>query len=344
MKIIYKNLKDGEIKFRITKLDDLWYLSHIIEPGDLIKGRTERKLELGEKKKKVKKTVFLSIQVDKVAYSQNILRVGGIVKEGPEEVEIGSHHSFSIEEGTIATIIKEKWDRIILDKLGQATKEREDVLICTVDRENTTIAVLKAQGYDILTTLKGQVEKKGFKVEVKDFYAQVIELLKEYVERLKINRIIIGSPSIWKDAFMQRVPEELSKKIVYATCSTGERKGVNEVLKRDEVKRFLKEDRVALELRLVEDLLAEIKKGGKASYGIKDVKEKIEIGAVSALLVTDSFLKKEKEEGRYKEIDELLQLAEDTKSLIYIIKSEHEGGKKLDGLGGIAAILRYIVS
>jgi len=344
MKIIYKNLKDGEIKFRVTKLDDLWYLSHIIEPGDLIKGRTERKLELGEKKKKIKKTVFLSMQVDKTDYSQNILRVGGIIKEGPDEVEIGSHHSFSIEEGTIATIIKEKWDRIILDKLDQATKEREDVLICTVDRENATIAVLKAQGYDVLTTLKGQVEKKGFKEEVKDFYAQVIVLLQEYVARLKINRIIVGSPSIWKDAFMKRIPEELKSKIVYATCSTGERKGVGEVLKRDEVKNLLKEDRVALELRLVEDLLAEIKKAGKASYGVKDVNEKVQIGAVSILIVTDNFLKKQKEEGKYNEMDELLQLAEDTKSQIYIIKSEHEGGRKLDGLGGIAAFLRYAIS
>jgi len=243
MKIIYKNLKDGEIKFRITKLDDLWYLSHIIEPGDLIKGKTERKLELGEKGKKVKKTVFLSAEVDKVEYNQNVLRVGGIIKEGPEDVEIGSHHSFAVEEGTIATIIKEKWDRIILDKLEQATKEREDVLICTVDRENATIAVLKAQGYEVLTTLRGQVEKKGFKEDVKDFYAQVVALLKEYVSRLKINRVIVGTPGIWKDSFMQKIPEELRKIMANATCSTGEEKGVNEVLKRDEVRNMLIKNR-----------------------------------------------------------------------------------------------------
>jgi protein pelota len=344
MKIIHKNMKDGEIKFRITKLDDIWYLSHMIEPGDLLKGKTERKLEMGEKGKKVKKTVFLEIKVDKVEYNQNVLRVGGVVTQGPDEVEIGSHHSFAIEEGTIATIVKEKWDRVILDKLDQATKERQDVLICTVDRENATIAVLKAQGYEILTTLKGQVEKKGFKEDVKDFYAQVVELLQEYISRLKINRIIVGSPSIWKDTFMQRVPEELNKKIVNATCSTGEKKGVDEVLKRDEVRNLLKEDRVALEVKLVEDLLAEIQKQGKASYGIDDVKEKVNIGAVAILLITDDFLKKQKEENKYKEIDELMQLAEDTKSQIYIIKSSHEGGKKLDGLGGIGAILRYQVS
>jgi protein pelota len=343
MKIIHKNMKQGEIKFRVTQLDDLWYLSHIIEPGDFIKGKTERKLELGEKGKKVKKTLFLNVMVDKVEYSQNVLRVGGVIKEGPEDVELGSHHSFAVEEGTIATLIKEKWDRITMDKLEQATREREDVLICAVDRENATIAVLKSQGYDVLAELKGEVEKKGFKQDVKDFYSDVVDLIKEYAARLKVNRVIVGSPGIWKEALMKKVPEELKPRIAFATCSTGERKGISEVIQRDEIRNYLKEDRIALELRLVEDLLAEIKKSGKASYGIKDVKEKVNIGAVSALLVTDNFLKKEKEEGRYKEIDELLQLAEDTKAQIYIIKSGHEGGKKLDGLGGIAAILRYQV-
>jgi protein pelota len=36
-----------------------------------------------------------------------------------------------------------------------------------------------------------------------------------------------------------------------------------------------------------------------------------------------------------------MKTAEQTKAEIYIISSEHEGGKKLDGLGGMGAILRY---
>jgi protein pelota len=344
MKIIHKSIKNGELKFRITKPDDLWYLSHIIEPGDMLNGKTERKLELGDKGTKVKKTVFLKIKVDKIEYNQNVLRVGGIIVEAPEEVERGSHHSFAIEEGTIAEIVKLKWDRIALDKLDQAAHDREDILICAVDRENATIAVLKAQGYDVLTTLKGEVEKKAFKEDIKDFYADVANILKDYSSRLKISRIIVGTPSVWQESFRKRVPEEIKSKIVYALCSTGEKKGIDDIMKRDEVRNFLKSDRVAQEIILVEDLLAEIKTGGKASYGIKDVSEKVQMGAVSMLLVTDSFLKKKKEENKYREIDDLLQLAEDTKSEICIIKSEHEGGKKLDGLGGIGAILRYKVT
>ena len=39
-----------------------------------------------------------------------------------------------------------------------------------------------------------------------------------------------------------------------------------------------------------------------------------------------------------------MKIVDKTKGEIEIISSEHEGGKKLDGLGGIAAILRFKLS
>jgi len=49
MQITHKNLKKGEVKVKIDNLDDLWYLSHIIDIGDLIKGQTIRKVRIGDK-------------------------------------------------------------------------------------------------------------------------------------------------------------------------------------------------------------------------------------------------------------------------------------------------------
>ena len=48
MKIIHSDLKKGEIKVKAENLDDLWYLSQIIEKNDFIKGRTFRKIKIGE--------------------------------------------------------------------------------------------------------------------------------------------------------------------------------------------------------------------------------------------------------------------------------------------------------
>lgn len=43
MKILHKELDKGVIKLRVDNADDLWHLSHIVESGDLLFGKTYRK-------------------------------------------------------------------------------------------------------------------------------------------------------------------------------------------------------------------------------------------------------------------------------------------------------------
>ena len=90
MKIMHSDLKKGEIKVKIENLDDLWVLNQVIEDKDFVKGRTFRKIKVGEegqrKQNVIKKPVFLLIEVEKVEFSKTstLLRVSGVVREGPE--------------------------------------------------------------------------------------------------------------------------------------------------------------------------------------------------------------------------------------------------------------------
>ena len=59
------------------------------------------------------------------------------------------------------------------------------------------------------------------------------------------------------------------------------------------------------------------------------------------MLITDSFIQKSRSENFYNEVEKIMKAVEKTKGEVQIISSEHEAGKKLDGLGGIAAILRF---
>jgi len=43
----------------------------------------------------------------------------------------------------------------------------------------------------------------------------------------------------------------------------------------------------------------------------------------------------------YRRIEKLMKQAEAMQGNVMIISSEHEAGRKLDGLGGIGAVLRY---
>jgi len=352
MKIIHQNLRKCEVKVRIDSLDDLWYLSSIIEPGDFIFGKTFRKSSSSKDeraKESVKKSVFLKLKVEKVEFSKtsNILKVLGIIEEGPDDIGKGDHHSFNLEEGSIILIIKQEWLSYQLAKLKEASSDKvAPILICVFDREEAYFALMKKYGYELLVHLAGDVQKKG-DVESKkgSFYQDIIKQLQDYDVRYHFSQIVLASPSFWKQELYKEFKDDfLKKKIVQATCSSVDKTSINEVLKRDEVKAALKQDRITQEINLVESLLVEIHKDALAAYGSKEVANAVEAGAVNDLLLTDNFLLDCREKGYYKKVDFLMRQVEKMKGFIHIISSEHDGGKKLDGLGGIGAILRYKMS
>jgi protein pelota len=351
MKIMHQDIKHGKVKVRIENLDDLWYLSTLIEPGDLVKGRTIRKIkaEKSDARKTTirRKPVTIQLQVEKTEFKADLLRILGIITEAPEDVPKGSHHSFNIEINSIITIIKEKWLKFQLDKLKEAAEaEPPKILICIHDREEAIFALSKRKGYEYLSRLKGEVAKKAVESKTKEtFYSEIIRQIKEYENRYKVKHIILASPAFWKEESMKQVKEPgLKEKITLATCSSVDKTAVNEVLKRPEIQEIIKQDRIAKEIKLVEELLQEISKNNLAAYGIKETEQAAIAGAVKILLITDSYIQKTREQNKYQKLDAIMKTTDKMKGEIHIISSEHEGGKELNGLGGIAAILRYKIT
>ena len=137
--------------------------------------------------------------------------------------------------------------------------------------------------------------------------------------------------------------DELRQKVILATCSSATKNGIDEVIKRPEVREALKQERIVKEINKVEELLTEISKNSLAVYGLKETENVVLMGAVKELLITDSFIQKSRNENFYNIVDNIMKTVDKTKGEIEIISSEHEGGKRLEGLGGIAAILRFRV-
>ena len=349
MKIISEDYKKGFVKLKIENLDDLWYLTYVIDKSDIIKSKTYRKIKIGKdtdrNKKVIKKAALLSIEVEKFEFAKysNVLRVSGIIREGPEDIPLGDHHTLNLEECSIFSLQKSSFLKYQMDKIKEASKnDNSKILVCVHDREEAYFAILKKYGYELLSSIRGEVQKKtDVKTENKNFFAEIKKSIELYDQKYNFNNIIIASPGFWREYIQKIILDPLKKKVVYATCSSVGESGINEVIKRPEVQTVLKQEKFAEEIEKVEKLLEEISKKGKAEYGLKEVKKGIELGAVSDLLITDNFIHKKRQEDNFEEIDFLMRKAESMQGQIHIISSEHEGGKKLDGLGGIAAILRY---
>ena len=350
MKILKKDIKHGEVFLSIEDIDDLWYLSQLIDPDDFVKGKTLRKIKLAGKDSQTtkieKRSVFLKLKVEKVEFHEysDVLRIAGIVEEGPEDIPKGSHHTFNVEPGTKISVHKEHWMKYQLNRLDEAAKTKDlGILICTMDRDDVNFALLKKQGYKILSEFEGEVIKKADPdSKSAGFYSKIIKQLEEYVVRYDIKSIILASPAFWKLDLMKQIKDEsLKKKITLATCNAVGKDAISEVLKRDEVKSILSQDRTSREIKLMDKLLEEVSKDELATYGFEQVKNAVNLGAVSKLLVSTSVIHEKRQQNTFKELDELMQQVETIQGDVNIINSKNPAGRKLDGLGGVAALLRY---
>jgi protein pelota len=349
MRITHKDLKNGEIKIIVESITDLWYLSQIIDQKDIISGKTLRKIKIGndsEDTRYVRKYVYMIIDVEKIEFTKdsNILRLTGTIKEGPDDVPLGSYHTISVEEGTEIKIKKNKWLSYQINKIKEACEEdKGNILLITLDRDEVWFALLKKYGYDIISSLKGDVEKKSFKENISsNFYKEIYNLIKEYEKRYNLSSIIVGSPAFWKEEFIKSIDDNIIKqKIHMVVCSMTGKKSFDELLKKEETIKILREQKISKEINDVENLFIEISKNGLASYGFEEVKKNSESGSIETLLITDSIIWKYRENNEFEKLDKIMKETENSKGIIRIISQEHEAGQKLNGLGGIAALLRF---
>jgi len=346
MKLVSKNLKQGAIKLTIETPEDIWHVSQLVDEGDLVKGKTTRKIKINEQADATKRNIFVAIRIEKIEYSKSThaLRLNGKIEEGPEDVPLGSYQSLSIEPGTTLTIIKSRWYGYQLDRLQEALESTaQRILVCVFDREDAYFALIKPSGSEILTHIKGEVAKKRMPVTIQTpFYAQIIKQLEDYDKRYNLDTIVLASPSFWKEELNKTLTNAaLKKKIIPTSCSAANERAIDEVLKKDDVQHALSAQRSARELRFVEEALTELSKNGLVAYGMPSVSEAANAGAIKTLLVSDNLIQHLREEERFADLNTIMQTVDSQKGTVVVISGDHEGGQKLDGIGGICALLRY---
>ncbi|RZN37104.1 MAG: mRNA surveillance protein pelota [Methanophagales archaeon ANME-1-THS] len=347
----------GEICLVPESLDDLWHLKHVIDTGDLVYSLTYRRLDEATDKlrpdKVDKKPVRLGLRTDGIEFHKfsRRLRIKGMIEEGPE-TELGAYHTFNIEPGVELSIVKD-WKEHQLKRIREAEKAvaSPDVLLVTIEEGEAVAGIVRQYGVDELFSIrygsgKGMERAEGSK---REFFDELARQVKNSFQATNAEALIIAGPGFIKDDFVSFLKErdaELAKRTRLEQASSIGISGFLEVLKRGAVDRLKREERLTKEVTLLDRLMAEISKeeGGKAVYGKVGVRKALEYGAVETLLVSDAKLMKacgEEEEKEEEEIEWMLEEAERQGGDVIIFSTEFEPGKRLNALGGIAAILRF---
>jgi protein pelota len=333
---------DRGIRIQIETDDDIWHIYNILEVGDLVTASTLRRdssvTDKIRAERAEKKRMTLGIRVEKIEFSEDDLRlkVLGTIENGPQD--IGQHHTLMMEVGDSPIVDKRHWKETQLERLKRAAADtnKPRMVFVSMDQDEATIAVLRQFGLKELATVRSGRSGKLYseKPQADGYHAEIAAKISASAEP-EMPLVILG-PGFEKEALAEYLKKDggrRGKVFVYHTGQSG-MAGVNELMKAGMGADLLRESSVGAELEAVEELMSAIGRNGPATYGPAQVAAAAEAGAVEKLLVLDEKLREE-------DLDAVVKAVESQKGQVLVVSGQHDGGKQLAALGGIAALLRY---
>lgn len=173
-----------------------------------------------------------------------------------------------------------------------------------------------------------------------------------------VRPVLLASPGFVAAGFQKYIQSEASSttpglkrllpSIVVVHSASGYLNSLSEVLQSPAVKTLLADTKYARETRLMDDFLAQLRKEtNKATYGPREVESAVDQGAVGrggGVLIMSNRLFRSQNVAERKRWVSLVDRVRDVEGgEVRILSSDHESGKRLEGLGGIAALLTFPV-
>lgn len=342
MKVLHQDRQAGEIKMMVETLDDLWHLYNIVSVGDIVISvtfrRDEAKTDKIRAERAEKKRMVLGIRAEKVEFleTDSRLRVLGTIVEGPQD--LGAHHTLILGEGDVLTVRKENWTAAVLERVRRSVEDSKKPKLLFVALENDEAVIAMARQFGIQELAHINVPSAGKMYEQKEggnFYQEIVDKVKQSAEP-GVPIVLLG-PGFAKEALLslgkEKEPDVFKGAFIYHTGQAG-MAGIHELMKTGMGAEVVQGSRAAMETGLVEKVLEEIAKDGMVSYGPADVEKAVGMGAVDTLLVLDTVV-------RLNKIEPLMARVENARGKVMVVSERFEAGKKLDSIGGIAALLRF---
>jgi peptide chain release factor subunit 1 len=276
----------------------------------------------------------------------------------------------------------------VLEPLKEMVKEREVYGLIVLDAREANIGLLAGKSIVQLKHIESTVPSKTVKGgmssgrydrlrenAVIEFLNKVGEVASNVLlQQENLKGVLVGGPGPVKERFLKEnyLNYQIQNKVlgVKDTGYTGEY-GLEELVKRS--KDLLEKSAVVRERELLEKFFSELRKDGMVTYGLNEVREALDAGAVDTLLISEGFdwvhaklkcdcgFAAEKDLpkklidkqvcskcGKMLNVEESTELfdtivddAQGRGTKIEIISTETAEGIQFKELGGIGAFLRY---
>jgi len=355
LRILEVNSKKEYVKVIPETFDDFWHLYNIIYKGDQVYARTTREVKTDEKYARSSRgervPVFLGVNVQEVSWDKFLgrLRVHGTIVEATDVAPAGAHHTLNITLNTPLTIVKKEWPKHHLDRLKRAGASSEKaIIILSIDDEGYAIATTAQYGIEEKVEerikLPGKLEAEKRSAALNEYFRKVLNSLRQIWTPARSPFVVIGVGYVKNDfaKFLENEAGDMAKSVVdVKSVNNGGVAGIYEAFRSGILLKTMKQMRIAEETEVVEEFLRRLGKDEtNVAYGFDVVKKATSVGAVEKLILADSLLRDSDDQQRL-QLEELMKEVEDKKGAIIVVSTEHEAGKKLTALHGVAALLRF---
>jgi peptide chain release factor subunit 1 len=239
----------------------------------------------------------------------------------------------------------------VTEPLEEMLETKEVYGLLVIERKEATIGLLEGTQIKVLQKLTsgvpgkvragGQSSQRFHRITeglAKEFFRKVAEEMKnQFFENKKLKGILVGGPIPTKEEFLeegQLVTALKSKVISVKDIGYADEHGLELLV--EAAQDDISEQEITKEKKLIQHFFDTLGKNPeKAKYKYAEVKKALELGAVEILILSKSTLKETK--------NELSKIAEQMSTNVEIVEENTDEGIQFKNLGGIGAILRFII-
>ncbi|KAL9033191.1 MAG: hypothetical protein Q9214_007631, partial [Letrouitia sp. 1 TL-2023] len=296
------------------------------------------------------------------------LHVSGRITEETKYTKVGQYHTLDLELQRNFTLEKdgeEGWDSVSRGIVKEACDpvKSADVWAVVMQEGVANLAVLTGAR----TVLRQRIEvsiprKRGGRAGDHDkglekFFQTTLETLLRHIDLNESKPILLASPGFTASSFQKYILDTatrtgnkplLSQKanLLVVHSSSGHLHALNEILQSSEVLVRLKDTQYARETKLMDNFMTLLRNDdGRAWYGPREVEKAVERGGVGrgggVLLISNTLFRAQDVVTRKRWVRLVDKVRDVEGGEVRVLSSEHESGKRLDGLGSIAAILTF---
>jgi protein pelota len=207
-------------------------------------------------------------------------------------------------------------------------------LLLVMDDEEAELAFLSDRGLD----QKARViaGKSGKRYESNEKGNKYFDEITNAIKNLEAERIVVAGPGFEKEKFKKFLSEKNEfKKISYESTNSVGITGLNELVKSGKIDRLIENYHSAEEASTIEKILKSIG-NNEAAIGFSETEKTAETGAIETIAISENALSEQREKA-----EKIIELADKQGAKIIFVNPKSDSGKQLEGLGGIAAKLRY---